>query len=60
MRFSNVRYNGITVQRYLFLSPKEAMGILELRSLGYYKIQQGVLQQNLRIQQRMCVMSLIT
>ena len=23
------------------------MGILDLRSLGYYKIQQGVLQQNL-------------
>ena len=29
------------------LSPKEAIGILDLRSLGYYKIQQGVLQQNL-------------
>ena len=29
------------------LSPKEAVGILDLRSLGYYKIQQGVLQQNL-------------
>ena len=28
-------------------SPKEAIGILGLRSLGYYKIQQGVLQQNL-------------
>ena len=31
----------------LILSPKEALGILNLRSLGYYKIQQGVLQQNL-------------
>ena len=31
----------------LILSPKEALGILDLRSLGYYKIQQGVLQQNL-------------
>ena len=31
----------------LILSPKEAIGILDLRSLGYYKIQQGVLQQNL-------------
>ena len=30
----------------LILSPKEALGILDLRSLGYYKIQQGVLQQN--------------
>ena len=26
------------------LSPKEAVGILDLRSFGYYKIQQGVLQ----------------
>ena len=31
----------------IILSPKEAIGILDLRSLGYYKIQQGVLQQNL-------------
>ena len=31
----------------LILSPKETIGILDLRSLGYYKIQQGVLQQNL-------------
>ena len=29
----------------LILSPKEGRGILDLRSLGYYKIQQGVLQQ---------------
>ena len=29
------------------LIPKEAIGILDLRSLGYYKIQQGILQQNL-------------
>ena len=31
----------------LISSPKEAVGILDLRSLGYHKIQQGVLQQNL-------------
>ena len=31
----------------LILSLKEALGILDLRSLGYYKIKQGVLQQNL-------------
>ena len=31
----------------LILSPKEALGILDLRSLGYYKICQGVLQQNI-------------
>ena len=27
--------------------PKQMLGILDLRSLGYYKIKQGVLQQNL-------------
>ena len=31
----------------LILNPKEALGILDLRLLGYYKIKQGVLQQNL-------------
>ena len=31
----------------LILHPKEALGILDLRLLGYYKIRQGVLQQNL-------------
>ena len=31
----------------LILNPKEAFGILDLRSLGYNKIKQGVLQQNL-------------
>ena len=31
----------------LILNPKEALCILDLRSLGYYKIKQGVLQQNL-------------
>ena len=30
----------------LILIPKEALGILNLTSLGYYKIKQGVLQQN--------------
>ena len=29
------------------LIPKEGIGILDFKSLGYYKIQQGVLQQNL-------------
>ena len=27
--------------------PKDMLGIIELRSLGYYKIKQGTLQQNL-------------
>ena len=31
----------------LILNPKEALGILDLRLLGHYKIKQGVLQQNL-------------
>ena len=31
----------------LILGPNEALGILDLRSLGYYKIKQGILQQNL-------------
>ena len=31
----------------VILNPEEAIGILDLRSLGYYKIKQGVLQQNL-------------
>ena len=31
----------------LILGLKGALGILDLRSLGYYNIQQGVLQQNL-------------
>ena len=31
----------------LILNPKEALGILDLRSWGCYKIKQGVLQQNL-------------
>ena len=30
----------------LILNSKEALGILDLRLLGYYKIKQGVLQQN--------------
>ena len=31
----------------LILNPKEVIGILDLRSLGYYKIKQGVIQQKL-------------
>ena len=33
--------------KILIVNPKEALGILDLRSLYYYKIKQGVLQQNL-------------
>ena len=31
----------------VIFDPKEMLGILDLRSLGYYKIKQGILQQNL-------------
>ena len=31
----------------MILRPEEMTGIIDLRSLGYYKIKQGILQQNL-------------
>ena len=31
----------------MILRPEEMIGIIDLRSLGYYKIKQGILQQNL-------------
>ena len=31
----------------MILNSKEMIGILDIRSLGYYKIKQGILQQNL-------------
>ena len=34
-------------QETVIFEPKQILGILDLRSLGYYKIKQGVLQQNL-------------
>ena len=37
----------ISSSEILILDPNEALGILDLRSLGYYKIKQGVLQQYL-------------
>ena len=30
----------------MIFKPEEMIGIIDLRSLGYYKIKQGVLQQN--------------
>ena len=30
----------------IIFKPKEMLGILDLRSLGYYKIKPGILQQN--------------
>ena len=32
----------------MIFDPREVLGIIDLRSLGYYKIEQGILQQNLR------------
>ena len=34
-------------QETVIFGPKQMLGILDLRYLGYYKIKQGVLQQNL-------------
>ena len=34
-------------QETVIFDPKQVLGILDLRLLGYYKIKQGVLQQNL-------------
>ena len=31
----------------MILKPEEMIGIVDIRSLGYYKIKQGILQQNL-------------
>ena len=31
----------------MILNPKEMIGIVDIRSLGYYRIKQGILQQNL-------------
>ena len=36
-----------STQDTMTFDPKEMLGIVDLRSLGYYKIKQGVLQQNL-------------
>ena len=35
------------MQETVIFKPKQMLGILDLRSLGYYTIKQGVLQQNL-------------
>ena len=36
-----------STQDTVTFDPKEMLGVVDLRSLGYYKIKQGVLQQNL-------------
>ena len=36
-----------TVKDTMILRLEEMMGIMDIRSLGYYKIKQGILEQNL-------------
>ena len=36
-----------STQETVIFNPNQVLGIVDLRSLGYYKIKQGVLQQNL-------------
>ena len=38
----------------MIFKPEEMLGIVDLRSLGYYKIEQGILQQNLSKYYTLC------
>ena len=38
----------------LILDPKEVIGILDLRSLEYYKVKQGVLQHECELAEKIC------
>ena len=40
----DVRNNGLET---VIFDPKEILGILDIRLMGYYKIKQGILQHNL-------------
>ena len=40
----NITYKGTET---MIFKPHEMLGVIDLRSLGYYKIKQGILQQNL-------------
>ena len=40
----DITSNGLDT---IIFKPQEVLGMLDLRSLGYYKIKQGILQQNL-------------
>ena len=46
MEFSNLDITNSGLDTVIF-DPDEMIGILDLRSLGYYKIKQGILLQNL-------------
>ena len=41
----DITNNGLDT---IIFGPEEVLGILDLRSLGYYKSKQGILQQNVR------------
>ena len=47
--FRNCALQDVTnnTQETVIFEPNQILGILDLRSLSYYKIKQGVLQQNL-------------
>ena len=38
-----------TGKETMFLNPKDIIGIVDIRSLGYYKIKQGILHQSEQI-----------
>ena len=40
----DITNNGLDI---IIFDPKEVLAVIDLRSLGYYKIKQGILQQNL-------------
>ena len=46
MQCSSIRYSKYRTETMLF-RPEEMFRIVDLRFLGYYKIKQGILQQNL-------------
>ena len=48
MQCSNIRHSKNGTETIIF-KQEEMIGIVDLRSLGYYKIKQGILQQNLNI-----------
>ena len=47
MQCSNNRNGENNGTETMIFRPEEMLGIVDLRSLGYYKIKQGILQQNI-------------
>ena len=48
MKFSYIRYIANNSLDTIIFDLEQVLGILNLRCLGYYRIKQGILQQNLR------------